>query len=89
MSEVTVLAEGLRFPEGPIAMNDGSVILVEIARGTLSKVVDGDIQVIAELGRPKQRRQSCGVIVARQVGPAAGSPGYIARLSPARQRACE
>jgi len=33
-----VLAEGLRFPEGPIAMADGSVILVEIARGTLSRV---------------------------------------------------
>ena len=32
MEEVTT---GLQFPEGPIAMPDGSVILVEIARGTL------------------------------------------------------
>ena len=50
MSEITVLAEGLRFPEGPIAMPDGSVILVEIARGTLSRVWDGKVEVIAKLG---------------------------------------
>ena len=29
----TLVAEGLRFPEGPIAMADGSVILTEIERG--------------------------------------------------------
>src|SRR3954451_13209501 len=27
------LAKGLRFPEGPVAMADGSVVLVEIERG--------------------------------------------------------
>ena len=45
-----VLAEGLQFPEGPIAMADGSVILVEIARGTLSRVWNGKIEVICDLG---------------------------------------
>lgn len=46
-----VVATGLKFPEGPIAMDDGSVILVEIARGTLTRVLpDGQTQVIAELG---------------------------------------
>ena len=50
MTEHHVLAEGLKFPEGPIAMPDGSVVLVEIARGTLSRVTDGDIEVIADLG---------------------------------------
>ncbi len=46
----TEIATGLRFPEGPIAMPDGSVILVEIARGTLSRVrPDGRIHVIANL----------------------------------------
>ena len=45
------LASGLQFPEGPIAMPDGSVILVEIARGTLSRVTpNGKIEVIAETG---------------------------------------
>ncbi len=45
-----VLAEGLQFPEGPIAMADGSVILVEIARGTLSRVWNGKTEVICDLG---------------------------------------
>src|ERR671921_639244 len=45
-----VLAEGLLFPEGPIAMPDGSVVLVEIARGTLTRVWNGRTEVIAALG---------------------------------------
>jgi len=45
------VASGLQFPEGPIAMGDGSVLLVEIARGTLSRVrPDGRIEVVAETG---------------------------------------
>lgn len=48
---ITEITRGLRFPEGPIAMSDGSIVLVEIARGTLSRVSpDGSISVIAELG---------------------------------------
>ena len=44
------LASGLQFPEGPIAMADGSVILVEIMRGTLSRVTpDGVVEIIAHL----------------------------------------
>jgi gluconolactonase len=45
-----VLAEGLQFPEGPIAMADGSVILVEIARGTLTRVWNGKVEVVCDLG---------------------------------------
>ncbi|MBY5406768.1 SMP-30/gluconolactonase/LRE family protein [Rhizobium leguminosarum] len=45
-----ILADGLRYPEGPIALSDGSVLLVEIERQTLSKVSpDGQIQVMAEV----------------------------------------
>jgi gluconolactonase len=45
------IASGLRFPEGPIAMPDGSIVLVEIERGTLSRVTpDGKVSVIAETG---------------------------------------
>jgi gluconolactonase len=45
------LVSGLQFPEGPIAMADGSIVLVEIRRGTLSRVTPrGKIEVIAELG---------------------------------------
>ena len=44
------MASGLRFPEGPIAVSDGSVILLEIERQTLSRVLtDGTVQVIAKL----------------------------------------
>ena len=51
MTEFKEIATGLRFPEGPIAMPDGSVILVEIARGTLTRCMpDGKVHVIAELG---------------------------------------
>ncbi len=46
-----IVAEGLRFPEGPIAMTDGTVVLVEIERGTLSRVdASGVVEVIADLG---------------------------------------
>ncbi|MGH9210902.1 MAG: SMP-30/gluconolactonase/LRE family protein [Acidimicrobiales bacterium] len=49
--ELREVAAGLRFPEGPIAMDDGSVVLVEIARGTLSRVwPDGKVEVVADLG---------------------------------------
>lgn len=42
------MAEGLLFPEGPVAMHDGSVILVEIRRGTLTRVgTDGKVDVVA------------------------------------------
>ena len=51
MDGMTVLATGLRFPEGPVAMADGSIALVEIARGTVSRVApDGTVSVIATPG---------------------------------------
>ena len=51
MAELVEVASGLRFPEGPIAMDDGSVVLVEIERGTLTRVsADGDVSVVAECG---------------------------------------
>ena len=34
----TVMAEGLRFPEGPVVYPDGSVIVVEILGGALTRV---------------------------------------------------
>lgn len=45
-----VLAEGLRFPEGPVALDDGSVLVVEIERQTLSRVTpDGRVEVVAHV----------------------------------------
>ena len=52
MVEVTVITDGLLFPEGPIALPDGSVIVCEIAGGRLTKVApDGTKTVVAEIGR--------------------------------------
>jgi gluconolactonase len=49
--EIDVVCSGLKFPEGPIAMRDGSVLLVEMQRETLTRVdADGDVEVIAKLG---------------------------------------
>jgi gluconolactonase len=49
--QLDLVAEGLWFPEGPIAMADGSIILVEIRRGTLTRVDrDGRRATVAELG---------------------------------------
>ena len=46
-----VIAEGLLFPEGPIALPDGSVLVAEIQGARLVKVhADGRKQVVAELG---------------------------------------
>lgn len=50
MIETTTLAEGLRFPEGPIAMPDGSVVLVEMFGPRLTRVApDGTTSTIAEI----------------------------------------
>ncbi|RZM34558.1 MAG: SMP-30/gluconolactonase/LRE family protein [Sphingomonas sp.] len=45
------VAQGLRFPEGPVALPDGSVVLVEIAAGRISRVApDGTVSTVAEPG---------------------------------------
>ena len=45
-----ILARDLQFPEGPVAMADGSVILVEIATSTVTRVAsDGSKQKLAQL----------------------------------------
>ena len=48
--ELTEVATGLRFPEGPVAMDDGSVILVEMFGPRLTRVLpDGSTETIAEI----------------------------------------
>jgi len=44
------VASNLGFPEGPVALPDGSIVLVEIARGFLTRIYpDGKKHVVAEL----------------------------------------
>ncbi|HXC53688.1 MAG TPA: SMP-30/gluconolactonase/LRE family protein [Rhizomicrobium sp.] len=45
------IASGLKFPEGPVAMDDGSIVLVEIPAGRITRVKpDGATQTIATPG---------------------------------------
>ncbi len=49
--ETTTIVSGLQFPEGPVWCSDGSMLVVEIQRGTLTRIsIDGDIDVVAETG---------------------------------------
>jgi gluconolactonase len=50
-SDFTIVCDGLGYPEGPVAMPDGSVLLVELAAGTLTRITPaGQREVIATLG---------------------------------------
>src|SRR5215467_10391694 len=51
MDEVRILATGLGFPEGPVAMPDGSVILTEIRNRRCSRVTaDGKVTIFSDNG---------------------------------------
>ncbi len=56
LQDYELLAEGLRFPEGPVWCPDGSVVFVEIARSTVSRVRPrpgggwSPVEVVAEVG---------------------------------------
>ncbi|MFC7787507.1 SMP-30/gluconolactonase/LRE family protein [Microbacterium sp. MAHUQ-60] len=46
-----ILAEGLSFPEGPVSMPDGSIVLVEVARGVLTRIdAQGRSHVVSDVG---------------------------------------
>ena len=48
---LTTLATGLRFPEGPVVLPDGSIALVEIEAQVISRITpDGARQIIAHTG---------------------------------------
>ena len=49
--DMEIVAEGLAFPEGPIAMSDGSVLLVEIRSGHLTRVgPTGRVERLVDVG---------------------------------------
>lgn len=51
MSEITILASGLGFPEGPVACDDGSVVLTEIRANRVTRVTpDGKVSTLAATG---------------------------------------
>ena len=51
MAEIREITSGLLYPEGPVAMDDGSVIVTELQTGRLVRVQpDGAKDVVAEVG---------------------------------------
>lgn len=49
--ELTEVADGLRFPEGPVWCSDGSLLVVEIAAGVITRIAaDGEKTTVAETG---------------------------------------
>jgi gluconolactonase len=51
MADIRIVATGLLFPEGPVAMADGSVILGEIAGGAVTRIAaDGSKTEIGKAG---------------------------------------
>lgn len=49
--ELEVFVEGLAFPEGPVLLADGSLLVVETQAGRLSRIgTDGKVSVVAETG---------------------------------------
>ena len=45
-----IVAEGLAFPEGPVVMADGSVIVVELSGGRIPRCWNGRKEVVCEIG---------------------------------------
>ena len=72
--ELTEITDGLRFPEGPIAMQDGSVIVVEMFGERLTLVhPDGTKDTVAEIeGGPNGAAIGPDGAVAGPIGVRAG-----------------
>lgn len=49
-SKFDILAEGLAFPEGPVVMADGSVIVVELAGARITRCWNGRKESVCEIG---------------------------------------
>jgi len=45
-----IIAEGLAFPEGPMVMADGSVIVVELAGGRITRCWNGRTETVCDIG---------------------------------------
>jgi gluconolactonase len=51
MERFETVTDGLRFPEGPVVMPDGSIILTEIAEGRITRILpDGSKRTVADTG---------------------------------------
>jgi sugar lactone lactonase YvrE len=75
--DIELVCEGLQFPEGPIAMADGSIVLVDIQRKTLTRIT------------PDGKREAAGPTARRSARTARStSPTTAARSRTTSTRAC-
>lgn len=87
-----VIADGLAFPEGPVVMADGSVIVVEVMTGRITRCWNGRSEVLCEIGGgpngaaigPDGALWVCNNGGIGQTGP--GSTGRIERVDLATGR---
>lgn len=85
MSDIVTLADGLRLPEGPVVMPDGSLTLSEVGGGVIINVgLDGSRRLVAEVpGMPNGLAYGPdGALYCANMGglrdPAILGPGYAA-----------
>lgn len=46
MPEIEIIAEGLAFPEGPVLLPDGGLLVVEIARGCITRIGGNGVKTV-------------------------------------------
>ena len=74
MTDVKILASGFGFPEGPVVMPDGAVILTEIRNGRCSRVTP-DGKSLGVLGvRRRARTGSRSGPTARSISATTAAP---------------
>jgi gluconolactonase len=85
MEGVRTVADGLRFPEGPVVLPDGDLLVVEVRAGTVSRVrPDGSVEPVAACGGAPNGAAlgpDGAVYVCNNGG--AGGRGRIERVDPA------
>lgn len=85
MDDVRVLAAGLGFPEGPVAMKDGSVVFVELNGGKVSRVdAQGNYAVLGPAGGGPNglARGPDGMLYLCNNGGSHYEPGHFAGQGP-------
>lgn len=86
MDKETILATGLLFPEGPVALSDGSILFVEIRAGKISRLgVDGQLRVVVACGGGPNGAAigPDGALYVCNNGGSAYAPGHFVATGPA------
>jgi sugar lactone lactonase YvrE len=75
---VRLVAEGLVFPEGPVAMDDGTVLVVEMLAGRVSRITPSGTELVAETGGGPNGLADSGI---SEIDPESGATTLL-RLPP-------